>query len=54
MIFGFANVDFHVNLHLAALWGGGGTHFELIEKSNNSKLKIPNRSKLDQNGPKGV
>ena len=41
-IFGFANVDFHVNLHLAALWGGGGTHFELIEKSNNSKLKIPN------------
>ena len=34
--------------------GGGGTHFELIEKSNNLKLKIQNRSKLDQNGPKGV
>ena len=31
-----------------------GTHFELLEKSNNSKLKIQNRSKLDQNGPKGV
>ena len=33
---------------------GGGTRFELLEKSKNSKLKNQNRSKLDQNGPKGV
>ena len=33
---------------------GGGTRFELLEKSNNSKLKIQNRSKFDQIGPKGL
>ena len=34
--------------------GGGGTSFEFLEKLHNSKLKSQNRSKLDQNGPKGV
>ena len=32
----------------------GGTRFEVLEQSNDSKLKIQNRSKLDQNGPEGV
>ena len=33
---------------------GGGTRFELLEKSKKSKLNNQNRSKLDQNDPKGV
>ena len=55
-VFNYVKAGVQVEIVGAGVRGrcGGGTRFEVLEQSNDSKLKIQNRSKLDQNCQKEV